>query len=45
MIYKTPHLWFDLYLVINGGIHFSSFIPGQEEEIIADRIINVDTGV
>lgn len=38
-------LWFDVYLVINGGVQFSSFIPGQEEEIITDWIINIDTGI
>lgn len=45
MIYQTSHLWFDSYLVINGGIQFRSFIPGQEEESVADWIINIDTGV
>lgn len=39
------NLWFHLYLVINGGIQFSRFIPDQEEEIVTDWIINIDTGV
>lgn len=45
MIFQTPLLWFDSYLVINGGVQFSGCIPDQEEEIIADWIINIDTGV
>lgn len=39
------HFWFRLYLVINGGIQFSSCVPAQEEELITDWIINTDTGV
>lgn len=36
------HRWYKSYLVINYGIEFGSFIPAQEEEIIADWIINID---
>jgi len=34
-----------LYLVVNSGIQFSRCIPAQEEEFIADWIINIDTVV
>lgn len=38
-------LCFNFYLVIDGSVEYSSCIPGLEEKLIADWIINTDTWV
>ena len=34
-----------LYLVINGGIQLGRLVPDQVEEMVADRVVDVDAGV
>lgn len=43
--YDGKYALLPFYLVINGGVKFSGFIPDQEEELITDRIIYIDAGV